>query len=159
MQMTSPVLTGIIQLSFPPDSRHSSGTVNWRLVWSRNIQISDTLYKLRESCSVHGSDDAREASITTRVILLHLTVTALCFCGLSQYLRCKNIYLLHVENCNTCVSVRLIYYDTVLNAFAKFRKATIRFVMSVCLSVCLSAWNNSTPTGRIFMKFDICLFF
>jgi hypothetical protein len=31
--------------------------------------------------------------------------------------------------------------------------------MSVCLSVCLSVrlseWNNSTSTGRIFMKFDI----
>ena len=35
--------------------------------------------------------------------------------------------------------------------------------MSVCLSVrpsvCLSAWNNSAPTGRIFMKFDIGEFF
>ena len=29
--------------------------------------------------------------------------------------------------------------------------ATISFVMSVCLS----AWNNSVPTGRILMKFDI----
>jgi hypothetical protein len=25
----------------------------------------------------------------------------------------------------------------------------------VSLSVCLSAWNNSVPTGQIFMKFDI----
>jgi hypothetical protein len=29
----------------------------------------------------------------------------------------------------------------------------------VCLSVCLSAWNNSAPTGRIFMEFDIWVFF
>ena len=35
------------------------------------------------------------------------------------------------------------------------RKATIRFVMSVRSS----AWNNSAPTGRIFMKFDIWGFF
>jgi hypothetical protein len=42
------------------------------------------------------------------------------------------------------------YYD-LLGAFAKLRKATISFVMSVFLS----AWNNSIPTGRIFMKFDI----
>ena len=28
-----------------------------------------------------------------------------------------------------------------------------------CLSVCPSAWKNSAPTGRIFMKFDIWLFF
>jgi hypothetical protein len=38
-----------------------------------------------------------------------------------------------------------------LGAFAKFRKATVSFVMSVCLSAC----NSSATTGRIFMKFDI----
>ena len=26
--------------------------------------------------------------------------------------------------------------------------------LSVCLSVRSSAWNNSAPTGRIFIKFD-----
>jgi hypothetical protein len=68
-----------------------------------------------------------------------------------------------------------------LGAFAKFRKPTVNFVMSVCLclsvflsvclslclSVCLSvcpsvrpsAWNNSAPTGRIFIKFHISVFF
>jgi len=30
--------------------------------------------------------------------------------------------------------------------------------LSVCLSVCLYVWNNSAPTGRIFMKFGIWLF-
>jgi hypothetical protein len=29
----------------------------------------------------------------------------------------------------------------------------------VCLSVCPFIWNNSAPTGRIFMIFDICEFF
>jgi hypothetical protein len=33
--------------------------------------------------------------------------------------------------------------------------ATISFVMSVCLSLCPSAWNISAPTGRIFIKFYI----
>jgi hypothetical protein len=51
-----------------------------------------------------------------------------------------------------------------LGAFAKLRRATISFVMSVCLSVglsvCLSvrpspAWHNSTPTGEFCMKFYI----
>ena len=28
-----------------------------------------------------------------------------------------------------------------------------------CPAVRLSAWNNSAPTGRIFMKFDIWVFF
>ena len=38
-----------------------------------------------------------------------------------------------------------------LDAFAKMRKATFSFVMSVRPS----AWKNSVPTGRIFTKFDI----
>jgi len=37
-----------------------------------------------------------------------------------------------------------------LGDFAKFRKATISFVISARLS----AWNNSAPAGRIFMEFD-----
>jgi hypothetical protein len=35
-----------------------------------------------------------------------------------------------------------------LGMFVKFQKATIGFIMSVCLS----AWNNLAPTGQIFMK-------
>ena len=42
-----------------------------------------------------------------------------------------------------------------LGAFAKLRKAAMRFVVSVCLS----AWNNSAPTWRNFIKFDIWVFF
>jgi len=45
-----------------------------------------------------------------------------------------------------------------LGSFAKLRKATISFVMCICLSVRPSEWNNSAPTGRIFMKFDIWSF-
>jgi len=44
---------------------------------------------------------------------------------------------------------------SLLGAFEKLRKATISFVMFVRLSVCPSARNNSAPSGRIFMKFDI----
>ena len=40
--------------------------------------------------------------------------------------------------------------------FAKLRKANIH---RVSLSIRLSAWNNSAPTGRIFMKFCIWIFF
>ena len=43
----------------------------------------------------------------------------------------------------------------ILGAFAKLWKATISFVASVHLS----ARNNSALTGRIFMKFDIWVFF
>jgi len=50
-----------------------------------------------------------------------------------------------------------------LLAFAKLLKATISSVMSVCTSVRLSAspsaLNYSLPTARIFMKFNISVFF
>ena len=42
--------------------------------------------------------------------------------------------------------------------FAKLRKATISFIMSVRPTDPPSAWNNSALTGRIFMKFDIWVF-
>jgi NAD(P)-dependent dehydrogenase (short-subunit alcohol dehydrogenase family) len=38
-----------------------------------------------------------------------------------------------------------------LDAVAKLRKATVSLVMYVCPS----AWHNSAPTKRIFMKFDM----
>jgi len=43
--------------------------------------------------------------------------------------------------------------------FAKFAKVTVNFIMSVCQSIHLPAWNNSDPTGWIFMKFIISVFF
>ena len=42
-----------------------------------------------------------------------------------------------------------------LGAFAKLRKDSINFVMSVRLS----AWKNSAPTGRNFIKFDTGVYF
>jgi len=49
-----------------------------------------------------------------------------------------------------------------LGVLTKLRKK--RVLASSCvyvlrLSVCLSAWNNSAPIGRIFVKFDISGFF
>jgi len=41
-----------------------------------------------------------------------------------------------------------------LGAIAKLQRTTISFVMSVCLP----AWNNSAPTGWIFMTFDSSVF-
>jgi hypothetical protein len=64
----------------------------------------------------------------------------------------------------------LFLKNTYLGAFAKLRKATVSLVMSVYLSVCLSTCLsvrpsvrmeklNSPPNGRIFMKFNIWVFF
>jgi uncharacterized protein (DUF486 family) len=46
-----------------------------------------------------------------------------------------------------------------LGSYAELRKANTSFVMSASLSVCLSAWNISTPIKTDFYKFDICGFF
>jgi hypothetical protein len=56
------------------------------------------------------------------------------------------------------VGVDIISYNLnnlILSTFAKLRKATLRFFISVQPALCLSAWNNFAPTGRIFIKFDI----
>jgi hypothetical protein len=45
--------------------------------------------------------------------------------------------------------------QSVLGVLAKLQKVSINFVMLLCLS----AWNNSVPTGWLFMKFDIRVFF
>jgi len=46
-----------------------------------------------------------------------------------------------------------------LGAFSKLEKVTISFIVCCSLSVYSSIWNDSVPTGRIFMKFDIRVFF
>jgi hypothetical protein len=45
--------------------------------------------------------------------------------------------------------------DPFLGEFVKLQKVTVSCIMSVCLSIHLSTWNNMTPSGQIFMKFDI----
>ena len=45
-----------------------------------------------------------------------------------------------------------------LGALTELRKATDYLLRYVCRSVRVSAWNNSVPTGRIFMKFYISVF-
>jgi hypothetical protein len=47
----------------------------------------------------------------------------------------------------------------ILGALPKLRKATISFVVFFCLPVRPCAWNNSAPTGRIFLEFYILVFF
>jgi hypothetical protein len=49
----------------------------------------------------------------------------------------------------------MVSKEEALGAFAKLRKATSTFMMSLRLPVFPSAWNNSAPTGPNFTKFDI----
>jgi hypothetical protein len=43
--------------------------------------------------------------------------------------------------------------------FSRSQNCEKRLLASSWLSIRLSKWNNSAVTGRIFMKFDISLFF
>jgi hypothetical protein len=70
---------------------------------------------------------------------------------------CIITYLLahRVHNVITAITLAFLpqlFVSQFLGAFAKLRKAIIGFFS---LSVLLVAWNNSAPTGRIFMKFYI----
>jgi len=58
-----------------------------------------------------------------------------------------------IEENNTTLNVNRILYF--FRQIRKIIKATISFVMSACLSIHPSAWNNSTPQGQIFMRFDV----
>jgi hypothetical protein len=73
-------------------------------------------------------------------------------------IRCQKLIKLYLYPTATHTSLTLTTLSF-LGALAKLRKATINFVVSVRLFVCLSAWNKSAPTGRILMKFDMRDFF
>jgi hypothetical protein len=69
---------------------------------------------------------------------------------------CVYIYYIYIHKGNTPVlnlyaKSRIASCAVFLGAFAKLRKGTISSVVSVCPS----AWNISSPTGRIFVKFYI----
>ena len=64
----------------------------------------------------------------------------------------------------TCLTLQEHDDDNLLQIFRRVRKiAKKRLLASSCMFVCPSflpcAWNNSAPTGWIFMKFDIWVFF
>ena len=91
-----------------------------------------------------------------------------------QYIQEQNISLNNLFFKNSNVINSIFKYDFVLFLFYSFLfvrrihkiaksdywassclsvRPTVR--LSVCLSACPSAWNNSAPTRLIFMKFDI----
>ena len=60
-------------------------------------------------------------------------------------------YILPLYDIKFETFVIFVWASEFLGTFAKLRKATISFIMSVCLS----AWNNLAPTGRILTTLDI----
>jgi len=75
-----------------------------------------------------------------------------CSFSLSLYPK-QNKDLTQIKSCLLSLSAYLA--QNTLGEFAKLWEATISFVTSVCPS----AWNNSTPTGRIYIEFEILVFF
>jgi hypothetical protein len=84
-------------------------------------------------------------------------------CLLITFQKCQKLYRISISRSARIVSNGCIFYhffsvDTIFRCVRKIVKSDY-YISHVCLSVCpsvrLSAWNGSTPTGQIFMKFDI----
>jgi hypothetical protein len=76
---------------------------------------------------------------------------------------CSLFYRLGNRDNTHQVSCRFPQILLTLSWFLRFKTRSQncgkRLLASSCLSVCPPAWNNSAPTGRIFVKFDIWEFF
>ena len=60
---------------------------------------------------------------------------------------------------NQEVSYWTTFYSLLVRSWVHSKNCEKRLLALSRLSGCLSAWNNSNPIGRIFMKFDIWIFF
>ena len=60
-------------------------------------------------------------------------------------------------NCMNCVQTSrktlIVRSVVLLSGSSKFRKASFRFLIFLCLSVCLFTKSNCVPNGRVLMKF------
>jgi hypothetical protein len=68
----------------------------------------------------------------------------------------KNVFFYTVYN--LILGLLALVKSLDLSALSQSCEEIIGFVMSAGLSVRLSAWNKSVPTGQILMKFDISVF-
>jgi hypothetical protein len=89
------------------------------------------------------------------LLTLQTPVVTICTTSLTfTVLRSAHTVYLCVS-CGSENKQRLFSYTTFHWFSRRVRKIAKSDVASLCLSVCPSAWNNSIPTGRIFMEFDI----
>jgi hypothetical protein len=84
--------------------------------------------------------------------------------GIFKYVWAKIRFV--IIKCSALLMNGIKIFLPFLDAFAQLRNATIGFLMSDRLSVCMSvylsfrrAWNNSAPTERIFVEFYMWIFF
>jgi len=76
---------------------------------------------------------------------------------IAYYCWCNHGLLLHQFLVSWCLAS--LDSDFFLRSRKFAKKRLLIFVMSIRLSVCLSTWNSSSPTGLSFIKFDIRVFF
>jgi len=127
-------------------------------VWHAVKQARSILYALRATWANFGLPEGNmkikthhEEWISIGMSIIICIISCVCF----PYIMPNKIPIMkgriYFKKCSLQPTLGCHYTNTFLDAFAELRKATISFVTSVCLS----AWNNSAPTRRIFMKFYI----
>ena len=113
-------------------------------------------------CSVTCTVSEKEALVLASG---HPFITTLYSCFQTKVIF-NFLKLLHISRESLILKCTIRMKMLCSGAFAKLQKWVMSFTMSawpficqsVCLSVCLSVWNNSAPTGRIFIKFRIIKF-
>ena len=96
------------------------------------------------------------------VIANQITVGALCLLTERVLVAQRHIQLMFFAPVFTALLPAIIFTGTPVPSFFLARSENWEnyyLFRHVCLSVRLSAWNNSASTGRIFMKFDVWEFF
>jgi len=133
-----------------------------RLIWLRNL-MSASIWNVHVCCI---SDCFVWRMLTDLILFVPYIVTIVIHVHQevhTVYIKSITIHMylsLEHEVEFTRVDDLWFYMNcTFLGAFAKLRKATISFIMSVSLSVRLCArpfvWNIPIATGRIIMKSDV----
>ena len=129
------------------------GTDTWRLADVQTTLTRDP--QLDENCINFGEDIKSYVSTfwpPKCKKLRHITVDVYCY---SQNVIQRYIHLGPVKVCGEKFLIIDNFYvwpqHVIFLSFAKSRKVTNTFLMSVRLS----SWKNSAPTGRIFIKFVI----
>ena len=99
-------------------------------------------------CSIHW----RRGYYVVHLCVCHICNVWVCWLGLVVLEPSSTHYEKIRRHCPSYLTRSWIF---LLGFCVKLRKASISFVMSVRPS----AWSNSIPTGRIFIKFDTWVFF
>jgi len=149
-------------------------TVQYWLVgfynWDGVCLLRGTFYILRSAhtvylCVLCGSENKQRLFHCTALTdwLVFITETECFYCVVRSTFyvlptQCIYVFCVDLRTNSDYFTVQHWLTDWFLGAVEKFEK---RPLASSCLSVrpCLSAYNNSCPTGRIFMKFYMRLFF